>query len=404
MLALGLALQARGHRVTVAASESYRVKIENAGLPFRPIRPSFSIEDTHIVRQAMDPMSGPEYLIRTLLMPHLGDMYADLMAATQSADLMIAGEAVFAAPLVAETRKLPWAAVILAPFSLFSVYDPPLVPQLLFAKAFTCAPPAVQRMLIALARAATRKWGDPLIKLRVSLGLRPTADPLFTDRFSPLLNLLMFSDVLGSPQRDWPRGWVQTGFVFYDQPETGSAVDPRLREFLRAGPAPIVFTLGSAAVMDPGSFFEESVRAARMLGMRSLLLMGKNTPRAEPGDDLLACGYVPYSQVFPLAACAVHQGGVGTTAQALSAGVPQLVMPYAYDQPDNALRIARRGAGLWIRKDRYRAPAVAAKIRQLLTTTYTQRARLIGERVRSQTGIELACAAVERQLAALPSR
>jgi UDP:flavonoid glycosyltransferase YjiC (YdhE family) len=152
--------------------------------------------------------------------------------------------------------------------------------------------------------------------------------------------------------------------------------------------------------MDPGRFFEESATAAQLLGRRALLIMGKNPPPSAGSQDLLATDYAPYSRVFPRSACVVHQGGVGTTAQALRAGVPQLVMPYSFDQPDNAARMVRIGVGLSLRRPRYRADRVAQQLDKLLAAqSYSSRARDAGRRVSAENGVALACDAVERALA-----
>jgi rhamnosyltransferase subunit B len=232
------------------------------------------------------------------------------------------------------------------------------------------------------------------------LGLRASQHPLLLDRFSPHLNLAMFSSVLGRPQPDWPHNTVQTGFVFYDQ--DGEAAHEPLQDFLDSGPPPITFTLGSAAVMAPGRFFEESAAAAHLLGRRALLLMGKNARPASPSKDLFAADYAPYSRVFSQSACVVHQGGVGTTAQALRAGVPQLVMPYAFDQPDNAVRVTRIGAGLSLSRQRYRADKTARQLDRLLAaSTYGEHAKEVARRVGSENGASVACDTVERAMAAL---
>lgn len=398
VMGLALGLKARGHGVRLATSDFYRDKVEGAGLRFSALRPLAAPDDPHMVMQVMDSRKGPEYLIRTLLMPHIGDMYADMLTATEGADFLISGEVVLTAAMVAEKRRLPWAAAILAPFSFFSVYDPPVVPFLPWARLLARAPPFVQRRLLAAARFATRDWGQPIVELRRSLGLRASRDPLLLDRFSPSLNLAMFSEVLGRPQRDWPANTVQTGFVFYDQ--GGEAEDLRLQSFFDAQPAPITFTLGSAAVLDPGHFFEESAKAARRLGRRALLLLGKNTAPADVSHNLLAAGYAPYSAVFPRSACVVHQGGVGTTAQALRAGVPQLVMPYAFDQPDNAARVVRAGVGLSVSRKRYGVDRAAMQLKKLLATAaYGERARDVGRRISLEDGLTRACDAVERAMA-----
>jgi rhamnosyltransferase subunit B len=400
VMALALGLQARGHAVVLAASEFYRDKITAAGLEFSPLRPLGSPDDPQLLRAVLDSRKGPEYLVRTVLLPHVGQMYEDMWRVTEGADFLISGEVVLAAPLIAEKRGIPWAAAILAPFSFFSAHDPSALPFLPGTQLLARAPPFVQRRVLDVARFLTRRWGEPIAELRRSLGLRASQHPLLLDRFSPHLNLAMFSSVLGRPQPDWPHNTVQTGFVFYDQ--DGEAAHGPLQDFLDSGPPPITFTLGSAAVMTPGRFFEESAAAAHLLGRRALLLMGRNAPPAAPSKDLFAADYAPYSRVFSQSACVVHQGGVGTTAQALRAGVPQLVMPYAFDQPDNAARVTRMGAGLCLSKQRYRADKAAKHLNKLLaTSSYDGHARDAARRIGSENGASVACDTVEHAMAAL---
>ena len=69
--------------------------------------------------------------------------------------------------------------------------------------------------------------------------------------------------------------------------------------------------------MTPGSFDQESIQAAKLLNRRAVLLIGKNAPPKNLSESIIAVNYVPYSQVFPHACAIVHQGGIGTTAQAL---------------------------------------------------------------------------------------
>jgi rhamnosyltransferase subunit B len=366
------------------------------GLQFSALRPLGLPEDAEMLRRVFDPRKGVEYLLRTLLLPHIGDMYADLSMATEGADFLVSGEVVLAAALVAEKRGLPWAGAILAPFSFFSVHDPPPYPFVPGARNLTRAPAFIQRQLLALGHFLTRGWNEPIHELRRSLGLRITRHPILADRFSPLLNLALFSNQLGRPQPDWPPNVVQTGFVFYDT--GGEARQEELEAFLDHGRPPITFTLGSAAVMDPGRFFEESAEAARRLGARALLLMGRNSPPAGLSNDLFAAEYAPYSGVFPRSACVVHQGGVGTTAQALRAGVPQLVMPYAFDQPDNAARMVRIGVGLSVSRRRYAADRVVNQLRALAAPPFRERARQAGRIINAEKGVTIACEAIERAI------
>jgi rhamnosyltransferase subunit B len=212
--------------------------------------------------------------------------------------------------------------------------------------------------------------------------------------------------VLADPQPDWPANTVLTGPVLYN-----GAAPPELSEelerFLAAGPAPIVFTLGTSAVEAAGSFYEVSARAARRLGRRAVLLIGRhahNRPK-DLGNDLLAIEYAPHATLFPRAAAIVHQGGVGTLHQGLASGRPTLVVPHAHDQPDNAMRAARLGVSRTLYPRRYTEAAVVRELQKLLSNkAYAERAAEVGARVQAEEGAEAAADAIERLLGRTPAR
>ncbi len=210
----------------------------------------------------------------------------------------------------------------------------------------------------------------------------------------------MFSKVLGKPQPDWHRPTLQTGFCFYDGQNDLGAMPEELTEFLDAGEPPVVFTLGSAAVMDARDFFEESAKAAKILNRRAVLLYGIfNDAPKNSSETIAAFDYAPYSQIFPRAACVVHQGGVGTTAQVLRAGVPHLIMPYSHDQPDNAARCERLGVARSISRDKYSAQAAAKELREIFANeSYKTKAIEAGKTVRVEHGTKMACDAIEAVL------
>jgi UDP:flavonoid glycosyltransferase YjiC (YdhE family) len=165
---------------------------------------------------------------------------------------------------------------------------------------------------------------------------------------------------------------------------------PELERFLEAGDAPIVFTLGSAAVGTADDFFRESAAAARSLGRRAVLLVGRNPcnhPVGELPPGVIAVPYMPHAAVFPRASVIVHQGGIGTTGEAMRAGRPMLVVPYSHDQPDHAARLTRLGVARRVPRERYNAAVAAREIRGLLEDArYAERAAEIGSRVRAETG------------------
>jgi UDP:flavonoid glycosyltransferase YjiC (YdhE family) len=255
----------------------------------------------------------------------------------------------------------------------------------------------VYRAVKNIGKLVSHAWWRPLRDFRAEFGLPPGGHPLFEGKYSPRLNLALFSPVLQPPQPDWPAQTVQTGFLFHDEEHAHAALPAPVARFLAEGEPPIVFTLGSAAVYVPGDFYAESVQAAQKLGRRALLLLGKNRRPPNLPSSIFAWEYLPFAAIFPRAAAIVHQGGVGTTAQALRAGKPMLVIPFAHDQFDNAARVTRLGVGETLNRSAYGATRVAAKLSSLLTRPeVANTAAAVSARIRAETAVATACAAIER--------
>ncbi|MEP6901480.1 MAG: glycosyltransferase [Actinomycetota bacterium] len=408
MNALGIELKKRGHTVIFATMEFYREKIETLGFEFRPLRPHLDPDDKELARKLMDAKKGSELLLRELILPNLRPMYADLSEAVRDADLMISTEVVFAAASVAEKTGIKWMTTTLAPGTFLSAHDPFVPPTAIWLRHFRFLGSRFHSAMFSLVRRMIDSWFADYREFRREIGLGEGRNPLFEGK-SNWLNLAMFSKVLGKPQPDWPQPTLQTGFCFYDGIDDYGAIDKDLQKFLEAGEPPIIFTLGSAAVMDARDFFEESARAARILGKRAVLLYGifneppkiveSREPRVESEGQIAAFPYAPYSQVFPRSAAVVHQGGVGTTAQVLRAGVPQLVMPYSHDQPDNAARCERLGVAKIISRSSYTAETSAKKLRLLLSDeNYKTKATEAALIINAEHGTTVACDAIEEIL------
>jgi len=398
-LALALELKRRGHCVTVASTAYYRGKVKELGVAFHAIRPNWDPTDRELIRQCEDLKRGPEILYRKLILPHLRGTYEDLLAVAAAADLMIAGELVYAAPLVAEKLRLRWVSAILSPFSFFSSCDPSVMVTVPWLIRLRRAGWRTYRAGLNVCRLATRHWSNPVRRLRRELGLSANCDPVFRDKFSPDLVLALFSHYLAQPQPDWPPQTQQPGFVYYDCQTAGREHLAELKAFLGAGDPPIVFTQGSTAVHHPGDFYEVSVEASRRLGRRTVLL-GAKTASGMKSTEILALSYAAYSQVFPQATVIVHQGGSGTTGQALRAGRPTLIVPYGWDQPDNGARVERLGTGLCLARSAYSVAAAAAALERLLKDArFATRATEVGARLREEDGLTLACDAIQAVLA-----
>ncbi len=385
----------RSHRVTVATTPHYRTRVEALGIPFRPMRPDWNPTDSHMLRQCDDLKKGPEVLYRKMLLPQLKGTYTDLLPLARETDLLIAGEIVYAAPLVAEKLNLRWVSIILSPFSFFSAFDPSVMPNAPALIHLRKAGPAVYRAGLDLGRLATRHWSNPVRDLRREEGLRAHCDPVFQDKFSPHLVLSLFSHVLAAPQPDWPSQTVQPGFVYLKEPAVDAHPASRLSSFLAGGTKPIVFTQGSTAVHSPGEFYKVSALAAKRMGHRAILLGSKDDVTGS-SPDILRLPYAPYAQLFPSASVNVHQGGSGTTGEALRSGRPMLIVPYGWDQPDNAARVERLGTGLHIPRSKYTVETATAALTTLLEEPrFAMEAAAVKEEVAKEDGLASACDAIE---------
>ncbi len=399
LLALAIELRTRGHEIKINSMAAYREKINALGFEFHPLRPDLDPEkDRALAREIMDAKGGTEKLLREILLPNIRPMYEDLMNAVGGADLLISGEVVYPAASVAEKTGIKWITTTLAPGSFLSPHDPFVPPTAQWLKHFRFLGATFHGVMYSAIHRVVGGWLESYREFRREIGLSENHDPVFKDKFSNLLHLAMFSKVLGKPQPDWHSPTLQTGFCFYDGQQDLGAMPEKLDDFLENGAPPIVFTLGSAAVMDARDFFEESAKAAKILNRRAVLLYGifNEMPKGI-SENIAAFDYAPYSRIFPKASCVVHQGGVGTTAEVLRAGVPALIMPYSHDQPDNAARCERRGTARTIARDKYTAESAAKELRELLSNSSYQNAAAEASRiVNAEHGTKIACDAIEK--------
>lgn len=418
-LALALALRDRGHLPAIATHESHRRKVEAEAVPFFPVRPDPAEwgQDPQAMRRAWHAIDGLRFLLKDIVLARVADSHADLDAAVQAhgAQLLLSHPLTFSIPMIAQLRGLPWMSTVLAPGGLPSAHDPPALPFAPWLLDAMARVPTVGPRLVGAAlhgmRRAVRPWAQPLHTLRATLGLPPATDDLLIEgQFSALGTLALFSPTLAAPRRDWPARVVVTGFPFYDRPGDDPAVGGRfdaaqaraLEAFLSAGAPPIAFTLGSAAVMDARDFWLHAIDATRAVGRRAVLLVGPGASQRLPTtlpDSIAAFEYAPHSLLFPRACAVVHQGGIGTTAQAMRAGVPQLVVPFGFDQPDNARRLARMGVAHVLPRSRWQAARATLALERLFADRRAPwRAFELAAHVQVEEGASVASDAIERVL------
>ncbi|MEM9920154.1 MAG: glycosyltransferase [Bacteroidota bacterium] len=397
-LALSIGLQERGHEVVLATCEHYRSKVERDGIEFFPVRPDIEADNRAFIDEVMDFKKGPENMVRKYLFPNIHRTYEDLMRVTKDADLLVSSAISYAAPMVAETSGIPWVSTMITPLGYFSAHDPPVLTQYPQMHHLRRLGVGTYRTVFNVGKLFTRKWVQPVYEFREQLGLERGAHPLFGGQHSPLLGLGFFSDLLGKPQPDWPPNTKVCGFLFYERDKEKMSLPPDLVDFLQAGPPPVVFTLGSAAVWNPGRFYRESLKAVQALNCRAVFLTGDDPDAVldHSSANVFACPYASYALLFPQSSIHVHQGGVGTVAQSLKAGKPMVMVPHSHEQLDNAVRFAKHGNACWVDRKKYSAERVAAKLKKIMEeSSYAMKAEEIGRQIRRIDSMELACQAIE---------
>ena len=404
-MAIAMELQRRGHVPVIATMEIYREKVAGAGLEFAAVRPNIAQpkeQDPELIEKIMEPKTGPRFLTEGLIFPAVRDSYADLIKTTAGADLLITHPAAPAGPLVGRKTGMPWISTVLAPFSFYSAYDAPVPPFWQWTRKLSVLGPEVMGFFLNLMKSTYK--ARAVTQFRDELGLPDTGNPMFEGQHSPTRVLALFSEVFAKPQPDWPRQTETTGFCFYDGHHE-TTMPPALIRFLQNGAPPIVFTLGSSAVWVARDFFRESIEAVRRLGRRAVLLIGdeRNIPHTLP-EGMIAVDYVPFQALLPKAAAVVHHGGVGTTSHGLLAGVPTLIVPFAFDQSDNAEHAYKIGTSRTLYRKNYFAPRVANELNELLRQpTYARRALEVSQRLKAEDGPGRAADLIEQVLSGTPN-
>ena len=399
IVGLALELKRRGHDAVVATCGFYGELVTSLGLGFHAVPPDIDPTDRQMFEWLLHARRGPDRLLRELLSPAIEESYAATEAAARGADLLVSHPVTFAVPLVARKHGIPFVSTALAPLTLFSRHDFPVLPGIPGSAFLRERGPTVRRILHSLVRALSRHGMAPVDRLRERLGLPDAGHPLFEGQFSPLATLALFPTVLAEPQPDWPPNVVRAGFVSYNGPDP---MPQALLEFLDAGPPPVTFTLGTSAVGAPGDFFREAAAACVEAGCRGVLLVGRlpgNESPSVPAQGVMAVDYAPHAELFPRSAVIVHQAGMGTTSQALRAGKPQLIVPHAHDQPDNAYRVNQMGVARVCTPTRFRSARVASHLRDLLAEgPHRIRAEALARTVRMDRGADAAADKIEEVL------
>ena len=395
MLGVALELRRRGYEVTFATNEHYAGLAARHGLPFEPLGTEADFEACIRDPALWQPRKALPHVFRCLQSSLRRQYEIHEAAAARGPTAGVTNVFGFGALLAREKLGVPVVTLHLQPAVLWSDHVPPSLPGMF-------GPRWLRSFLYSMAE---RFVVDPVFcpflnAWREELGLAPVRQ-VMRWWHSPGGVLAMFPDWYAAAQPDWPEPLVQTDFPLWND-RADQRLDDEVEAFLQAGPPPVVFTPGSTNVHG-GTFFDAAVYACRTLGRRGVLLteFPEQLPNDLP-DGVTSFRYVPLDLLLNRSAAFVHHGGVGSTSQALLAGIPQVLMPLAHDQFDNAERVRRLGVGDSLPAPRFRGPRLVEKLQPLLESRrVARRCQEIAKRLQARSGISRTADGVEQLVGAV---
>ncbi|MEU4745099.1 glycosyltransferase [Actinosynnema sp. NPDC023658] len=395
-LALGGRLRAVGHAVRLVTHREFELVVRAAGLDFveLPGDPKATLAGPE--GQALLAARSPVALVRRLrevVGPELRGSLTAAVEACRDADVVVYSTLVAFGPTVAEYLDVPVVAAHLSPNTPTRAFPMTALPK--------PVPAVLNHATWRFSEALLWRAFRPLLNdQRADLGLPPlprrTPPP-----HGRAPRLYGFSPAVVPPPRDWTPIDHVTGYWFTD---TDTVLPPALTDFLDAGEPPVYLGFGSMRDPDPSAATDLLLTAARRVGRRAVLLSGwSGLHQADTSDDVLVVDDVAHRALFPRCAAAVHHGGAGTTAAAVLAGVPSVVVPFFADQFFWGRRVTELGVGTATpARDRLTADVLADALRTALSRA--RPARALGDRVAAEDGPGAAVTMLERLVAPVPSR
>lgn len=398
LLAIANELRQRGRKVTLLGSEQFREHVERTGVAFVPVSTKEQYANALQDPGIWDAREGFATVWRSME-PVLVAVHQWLLAHCSGK-----GTVVITHPLALSLSKAirekglidALVAVYLAPSNMKTTQNPMQLADLRMGR---WVPQFARRLLW---QKIETKHVDPvalplLNRLRSDLGLSPIAGFLSHMTSAADLSLALFPQWFAPYHGDWPQPMIAGDFLLYDSTGT-EALNPELEAFLQAGEAPLVFTLGSG-MRHADDFFRESTDACIALGRRGLLLTMYDDQLPPLPASVLWVRYAPFRVLLYRTALLVHHGGIGTCAEALRAGIPQLIMPMAHDQFDNAARVERLGTGKSIKRDTYGGQRLVRVLRDMLSSQDLQdQCRNYAKEFSTASRVDSICDELERAL------
>lgn len=378
---LALTLQQRGHQVTLACSEVFGGHCREHGLPFEPL---LSEADWKRVFHHPDIWHRRRFfplLVEGLMGPAISPLVKLAHSQVDGGKGLRIVTGLSGGPganLAARLTGATHISVWLNPASIRSLEAPPLLSGL---ELMPFLPKWLRRAVHGLLDAETDRLLAPVVNGALAELGRPPVEVAGLHRWlvSETLSLALFPQFFAPIQRDWPPNSRQTGFPLTSAKEH---LPSDVKDFLAAGAPPVAITFGTA-MFRTERLVAVAVEACRRQGLRPLILGPGNGPR------------IPLNALLPRVKAIIHHGGVGTAAQALATATPQLVVPLAHDQPDNAWRLYRMGVAGVIPRPLFRPWLCARTLSRLChQETLRTRCRYYARKMAEFKALDHACRAL----------
>lgn len=397
-VALGCGLKAAGHMVTVATGKNFKKFVLDSGLNFIPIggdiKAMLSSDEGRRFMKISNPISSIRRM-KKVAGELLATMQEDILKSLEGAHLVVfsylCGPVIdimektglhcfmgILQPLL-RTGEFPHFAVTLKSFG-------PMLNRLTYD--------AFQFIMWAAFGKMANQWRSK------RFGLPPVQIFRRIEKLQiPVLGA--FSSHIIPKPADWPDYTDITGYWFLEknsswQPSAG------LENFLYSGEKPICIGFGSMIDDNPEqtmAIIKESITNT----YQRAIVVGGWSPSNKKGkydENLFWIDRVPYDWLLPQVTAMVHHGGAGTTAAALRAGVPSVIVPFFADQPFWADRVYSLGLSPRpIPRRSLTSERLTHAIRMVAEdASFHQQTAEIGKRIRLENGVSSAVKIIERRL------
>ncbi|WP_035478761.1 glycosyltransferase [Aliagarivorans marinus] len=410
-IAIATTLKRQGHQVMLATSTRFAAHVARYDIAFGKLSDELlAIVDSPQGRAMLEGTRNIVDIIRINLklakqvkpLQQALNIQMWQLAKTYQPDIILFHPKAAAMPDIAEKLAIP--CVLATPIPMFvptADFSLPVMPALNWLPKRLQA--RYRRLSFALINRLTdTAWRGYVSHLRQQLRLPAQKRYRFLTRSNgrPLLILHLHSPSLLAKPRDWPSHVRVSGYCFSDADPQWQPSES-LQAFLQAGPAPVYVGFGSMAGRNPQAAARKVIEALELASVRGILARGWGGLRAEDlPDSVYMVEQVPHDWLFPKVAAVVHHGGAGTTAAALRAGKPAVIVPFFGDQPFWAEQLEARGlAGTPIPYRQLNAERLAEQIRRVTgDPAYTQRCKQLAAELALENGPEQVVKFLEQQL------